>query len=439
MTLLEKLKARAAAIAKELRALLDVAAADGDRDLSDEENKSWKELDAETRTLEVSITRHTRLAELEKHAAAPATPALPLDPPDPPGRRHAPAAHVKETRPYSLLALFRGIKSQDLRACGVETRASDEIAERVGRPPEGFFVPYRALLPADKQVAALKREQEERDVQKGDTGAALVGTDLIPQEFIELLRAESAVVALGARLIPNLIGDVDIPRQIAAAAAVWMATETTDAGIDTTFDTDTVPLSPKTVAIRADMTRRMLKQSTPGIEEIVRDDIRQSIGLAVDIGAINGSGASGQPEGILNVTGIGDIDCTTGGLTWARIVEAETDLGDANALRGRLAYCTGQRILALMKTTLKESSIAGYQAENGETNGYPIRVSGNIPANTMIFGNWSEVLIGMWGVLDLFGDPYTLGDRGGLVIRGFQDIDVALRHPASFTAHTLIP
>ena len=72
-------------------------------------------------------------------------------------------------------------------------------------------------------------------------------------------------------------------------------------------------------------------------------------------------------------------------------------------------------------------------ASGQRVNGYPAFVTEQAPATTVIFGNWAELLIGMWGVLDVFADQYTLGDRGGLVVRGFQDMDIALRHGASFS------
>jgi len=43
------------------------------------------------------------------------------------------------------------------------------------------------------------------------------------------------------------------------------------------------------------------------------------------------------------------------------------------------------------------------------------------------------VLIGSWGGVDLEVDRVTLADKGGIVLRMFQDADVALRHPEAFS------
>ena len=138
------------------------------------------------------------------------------------------------------------------------------------------------------------------------------------------------------------------------------------------------------------------------------------------------------PTGIINTSGIGGVT-TTGTLTWALMVEFESDLGAANALQGRLAYMFRAAINKATKTTVKESGQASYLQEGGVMNGYPCLVTEQVPAQHLIFGNWAELILALWGALDVFGDPYTLGDQGGLVLRGFQDADVGVRHAASFS------
>jgi len=429
MLTLEQMRKRRKEAAVRMKALHDAAAKE-ERDLSEEEDKEFRALDTEVEDLDAKIKRAERVAELEKRTTATEPPPDPeLDPERRGGLPKAPAGHTREERPYSLINLCRAAKSGDASIARVERRASDEIAERIGRDAEGYFVPFRELLPEKE-----RRELETRDITKATTGAELVGNPLLPSEFIEILRPDSIVARLGARMIPGLVGDVDLPRQAAAGTIAWLAAETTDLATDTSFDMDEVQLRPKTVGVRHDISRRMLKQSTPAVEEIVREDIRQTIALAIDLAAINGSGAGGQPLGIIGTAGVGTVN-VTGGATYADTVEFITDLGVANALRGRLGYAVHPSIWGALKTASKDTGSGQFLIEpDGMMNGYPLALSSQIPTadGGILFGNWAELLIGMWGVLDLFPDPYTLGDRGGVVLRGFQDIDVQLRHPASF-------
>jgi hypothetical protein len=50
----------------------------------------------------------------------------------------------------------------------------------------------------------------------------------------------------------------------------------------------------------------------------------------------------------------------------------------------------------------------------------------------MIFGNTSDLLVGMWSGLDLIVDPYTAATSGTVRVVALQDVDVAVRHPESF-------
>ncbi|MEZ7686630.1 phage major capsid protein, partial [Neisseria flavescens] len=52
----------------------------------------------------------------------------------------------------------------------------------------------------------------------------------------------------------------------------------------------------------------------------------------------------------------------------------------------------------------------------------------------LIFGNWSDLMIAHWGVLDVIVDPYTKSTAGAVRITTLQDVDIAVRHVESFAA-----
>ena len=68
------------------------------------------------------------------------------------------------------------------------------------------------------------------------------------------------------------------------------------------------------------------------------------------------------------------------------------------------------------------------------SNQVPSNLGGGTDESAIIFGNWSDLLIGEWGVLDLQVDPYSSGDDGGTIVRNFQSLDLAVRHAESFAA-----
>ena len=157
--------------------------------------------------------------------------------------------------------------------------------------------------------------------------------------------------------------------------------------------------------------------------------------IAIDLAAINGLGAAGQPRGILNTTGIGSVSWATDNEPlFSEIVDIETEVAKDNALMQSLAYLTNATLRGYMKKTVKEAGQALYIWESGETplNGYPAEVSEQVPTGTALFGNWADLLIGNWAGLDVLVDPYTGSAAGTVRVRVLQEVDVAVRHPESF-------
>ncbi len=343
-----------------------------------------------------------------------------------------------EQRDYSLLRAINAAAKNDWRKAGLEREASESIAEKLGREARGFFVPYDVL-------------KRELTVGTATAGGNTVGTAHMAGSFIDLLRNRMMVTSLGAQMMSGLVGNVDIPKLTGGAIAYWLSESGEVANSDQTFGK--VTLSPKTVAARSYFSRRLMLQSSPDVEGIVQNDLTKVLALAIDMACINGSGVSGQPTGVLNVNGIGAVLGGSDGLapTFAHMVDLEIEVSQDNADVGNLAYLTNTKVRGKLKTTEKASGTAqfvwgdGFDPGFGMVNGYRSAVSNQVPGDlskgnstgvcsAIIFGNWSDLLIGEWGVLDLQVDPYTSGDDGGTIVRAFQDVDTVVRHTESFAA-----
>ena len=455
---------------EEARGMLTRWEAEG-RDPTEDETKLYDVLLTDSEKLKDQIGREERQSQLDVVARKITHPA-PHEPLEDPGVL---GLDPREIRRYSLFNALRATHEKDWRSAGFERECSMEIEKRAGKQAQGFFVPYDVLLAPQSIGRAIlenrlaKRwgmtQAEFRVLQKSTSGANLVASELDAAGFIDVLRNRSSVVAAGARLLTDLVGDQDIPRKTAANAASWLLDETTDvAATDITLDQ--VTLTPKTVAIRSDISRRMLKQGTPSAEQIIRDDIGDGIAVAIDDAAFNGTGAGGQPTGLYTIAGVGDVEMGSpnGGLpTWVKVLEFEEDIAIPNSLLGSVRYIVNATTRSQLKQVLKVAADAGagflwelgafgvtpdglgmgMGPGDGIVNGYLAHVTNSQLSNVtkgtggnlskMAFGNWNDLLIGMWGVLDLFVDPFTLGDRGAIVVRGFQDIDIQFRRVSSFS------
>ena len=330
----------------------------------------------------------------------------------------------KEVRNYSFQkAILAQVFPNDKRYqedAAFEIEASRAAEKATGKRANGILVPYDVVA--------------HRDLTAGTatTGAELVDDELQPQNFIELLRNNMVVAQMGARMLSGLQGDVSIPRQTGAATAYWINPENSNITAESDQTLDQVQLSPRTLGAYTDFSRQLLLQSSIDVEQMIRDDLAAVLAREIDRAALYGSGAAGQPTGV--VTSIVGAKTTFAGAvpTFAEIVELESAVAANNALRGSLGYVTNYADRGSLKTTSKAGTEAIFVHDGESMNGYRAMASEQITSGDVIFGNWNDLLIGMWGSLDLVADPYTGSIAGTTRIIGFQSIDVALRHAESF-------
>ena len=294
-----------------------------------------------------------------------------------------------------------------------------------------------------------------RDLVVGtaSAGGNLVATELLGSSFIDLLRNAMVLDMLGVTWLRDLNGNIAIPSQTGAATGYWVAEN--GAATESAQTVGQVTMTPKTVGAFTDYSRRLLLQSSLDVEAFVRADLAAIIGQTIQTAAINGSGSSNQPTGLLNTSGIGSVAGGTDGLapTYAHMVDLETAVANANADGGNLAYLTNTKVRGTLRKTQEFSSTNGKPVWTsmvgrpgiGEVLGYNAVTSNAVPSNltkgsssgvasAIMYGNFADLLIGMWGGLDVMLDPYTGATAGTKRVVALQDVDIAVRRVASFAA-----
>lgn len=344
---------------------------------------------------------------------------------------------VADLRRYSVVRAIRAMTAAQRgernawRGAELEMEASEAVHKRFGIEPRGFFVPADVL------------EQRDLNVGTASAGGNLVSTDLLASSFIDLLRNRVIVRQAGATMLTGLVGNVDIPKQTGGATAYWVGEGS--APTESGQTVGQVELSPKTLGAYTDFTRRLLIQSSRDVEMFVRNDLMATLGLAVDYAALHGDSGTdpNQPDGIENISGVGAPG--VGAWTWAAVVGLETEIASANADLGALTYVTNAAVRGKLKTTAKvasSDSVMIWDTQSGATpvNGYRTLVSNQVRAtggggsneSFMFFGNWADLLIGMWSGIDILVDPYTHSTSGTVRVVALQDIDIDVRHAESF-------
>jgi HK97 family phage major capsid protein/HK97 family phage prohead protease len=334
----------------------------------------------------------------------------------------------KEVREFSVVRAIAALANPGDRrlreAAAFEFEASDAAAQRYGRSAQGIMVP--------NDVLGVWAQRAPLSTATSANGGATVATNLLANEFIDVLRNQVSVMQAGARMLPGLQGNVAIPKKTAGTTGAWISTEG-GASTESNPTFGTVTLTPKNIGAFTDMTRQLILQSTPAIEALVRDDLTQALALAIDKGALEGTAASGQPRGLLNVSGINKpANFAAAVPTFAEMVALETAVAEDNALFGNLAYITDASTYGGMKTKQKDAGSGLFVLENGQANGYNVIRTQQATAGNVYFGNFSDMLIGMWGGLDLTVDPYTASTSGTVRVVALQTVDVAVRNAVSF-------
>lgn len=280
-------------------------------------------------------------------------------------------------------------------------------------------------------------QQHRRDLVANNfaSAGALITDDFRAGDMIELLRNLQVLPGLGARVLSGLVGNVVIPRQTGGATAYWLSENGTVSDTNQTFGQ--VTLAPHRLAAATDISGQLLAQNSIDVEAFVRQDLMTVLAIEKDRAALYGTGASGEPLGLVNQSGIGGV--THGGAaTWADLVEFETDVASANALMGSLGWILSPATRGKWRTILRDS-VAGADylfPNDGRPVGYPAVVSNQASDNKAFFGNWADMLIADWAGMRIIVDPYT-GARSDLyLVTAQMYTDTNIRRAASFSVST---
>lgn len=323
-----------------------------------------------------------------------------------------------------------------------ELECSREIAKRLNKPsdPHKFFVPFEVQeRPNQTPIEALARMMMARDLNVASAGAGgyLVQTSNVG--FIEILRNTAVMFRMGARRLSGLRDNITIPKQTVAATTTWLANETATISESTPTFVQ-IAMSPKTVGGYCEISRQLLLQSNPAAEGLVSADLAQVVALDIDAKGLNGSGASGQPTGILNTSGVGSVTGTS--LDYADIIEFQTDVYGGNALTANCGYVTTGAVAGLLKARVKFSSTASPlwegRLDEAMMDGYRAMSSNQMPSATMLFGDFGQVVVAEWGVLEVEVNPYADFKAGIIGVRAIASIDIAVRYPTAFSAASSI-
>lgn len=352
---------------------------------------------------------------------------------------------AKEERQYSVLRAIAGqvgrATGEKFEDDGFEREISSEIQRKL---PEGYQQRGGFFMPTSLRAPIT-------------SGTATSAAELVFKEqgsFIDLLRAMMMVRQLGATYLAGLVGPVDFPKQTGAGAFTWVGENPGADVAESNLTTALIALASRTGQSTQAVTKQLLRQANSvDAEQLVRRDIAANHALGVDKAALNGSGAGAEPRGVLNAVGIGSVAIgANGGVpTYDHLVDLETAVAQANAdPLGTRAFLTTAGIRGRLRKTQQfagtDGSAVWGKGANGEGDvlGYRAGVTEQLPKNLVkgtstdchpvIYGIWSQLLIGEWGALEILVDPYAKKKQGIIELTSFQMIGLAVRYAEAFAA-----
>ncbi|MCS6490767.1 phage major capsid protein [Burkholderia thailandensis] len=324
----------------------------------------------------------------------------------------------------------------DVIRAGMEGRALDgaaaefarETERRTGRKAQGFYVPMAAFD---------TRPVEQRDAQTTTTAAGIVPNDFRADQFIGPLRNALVMRSLGARVLTGLRGDVEIPKYKTGMTAGWVSENESLQRSGMGFDKP-VTLRPRHVGALTELSRQLIQQSSPDINGLVRDDLSAVMGEALDTALLSGDGVK-QPLGLLNMAGIQTASLAKP--TWDGVLRVIEKLDLVNVNGGR--WLSNPSVKRVLSATEKAANTGIYLTDGATMAGYSLvttnqvpNKAGDTPTGRLIFGDFSQLILGIWSEVDILVNPYAESayEKGNVLVRAMMTCDQAIRHPQAFVS-----
>ncbi|MFV0411176.1 MAG: phage major capsid protein, partial [Paracoccus sp. (in: a-proteobacteria)] len=235
---------------------------------------------------------------------------------------------------------------------------------------------------------------------------------------------------IGVQRIQIAQGELAFPVATSGAVFGWQTDELSSVGAANPYKTTERSLTPDhTGGAQMVITRKALKQSGEGLESAIRRDLNAVIGAELDRVIINGSGAAGEPLGIIpGAAAYGITSTAASGADWAAFRAEIVAFMQANAITSasQVNLAFDPAIWEMLDDVLIAGTAVSEWDRLTKHIGQPA-ISNTIPAETAILtANVQGIApgyLGLYGGVDLIRDPYTKAASGQLVLTGLVTAD----------------
>ena len=366
----------------EMTALINVAEAE-DRNLTDDEQKSFDATEKNVNDLASRIDRLERSLELAKN--------------NPVSFKTQDVAKTdKDLKRFSFGAVAKAAYTGQLDGI-IKEMDTEARMEAPGQMFRGVAVPSIAL--------------QTRDSLGEQAGVEVAS-------FVDQLQANSVLASAGANFYSGLTADRKFP--IVSSISSSFIGENLDASANVTESGafSTISLTPHKLISVVGMSAELMQQN-PGVETALQRNMAQAITAQWEKNLLADANQSGGPASIFALAN--SVVDATDALTIAQMITCETNVLENNIspASARLAYLFNGTALGHIKGLAGNEYVAGFMDNFQKTfNTYNYYVSSNVgavasgTADQVLFGDFSDVHLGQFGGLSVLFDPYTNASKG---------------------------
>lgn len=310
---------------------------------------------------------------------------------------------------FSLIKAIRDVANN---------RSLDDVAYAVNQ--KGAEQMRSAGLAATGQIQ-LPTEQLRAITVESD-GEHVVATDVY--DVIEPLRARNVLLAAGAKMLTGLVGNVQLPK-MSVSNVNWEG-ETAPAQ-DGAGSFTSVKLMPKRLTAYIDLSKKFLQQDGVGAENVIRQDLINAINAKLESTILGAeAGSDTKPAGIFynNVATAATTD-------FAGLTEIEAKVESENVL-GECKYIMSPKAKAKFRAMQKSAKTTQLVMEGGQIDGTEVLTTTHIGETNFAYGDWSSLVIGQFGGIDLVVDNFSKATDGLVRVIVNAYFDAAVVEPKAF-------
>ena len=270
-----------------------------------------------------------------------------------------------------------------------------------------------------------------RAASEGNTKATLTAvTDekLLTESYVEMLLPQSVLGRLGVTVLSGLNAPIAVPKMTASSVDAFGFVDENGAAPESKAEFANVKMAPKTFAGGNPISRQSLK-TVPNIATLITDHINKAVRIKLEQLILSDKDNTRGPKGLVKQLVDGGRVAKKAAFSYKDFLKEIAALTDAGVPAQAIKFAMSGATAAELESTLKDNGVSGYIIENGKLAGYDVVTSGVIPADHIVLGDFSGIMIGEWGGLELDMDDTTYRAQSAIVPRIWVDLDFTVVQP----------